>query len=272
MILEKTVELINRIYKNHEILPPKISRVVIGIGFSGVEIAAYSYSPILGLARTFPSVINEPSCSKIDFAGKLTEKSHVELMQWSIGPLSLKKIIGIATLNAVSQHVLKIMNPYKKIKEDLIDYLNIDGGTRVTFVGAIKPMIQNVSKRTNEITIIDNNLLEPQSFKNYTIKNHINELKEEELSTDILFCTGSALINNTLEEILALFKRKARYFVVIGPSASLIPEILFQYGVDMVGGMKIMDSDATIRVLQEGGGMKYFKQYGKKYNIINEKN
>ncbi|MHA1992378.1 MAG: Rossmann-like domain-containing protein [Candidatus Hodarchaeales archaeon] len=38
----------------------------------------------------------------------------------------------------------------------------------------------------------------------------------------------------------------------------------------MVGGMEIVDSEATLRVLQEGGGTKLFKQYGKKYNLIKE--
>ena len=48
----------------------------------------------------------------------------------------------------------------------------------------------------------------------------------------------------------------------------MIPDILFEKGVDIVGGMEIVDSEATLRVLQEGGGTKLFKRYGKKYNLI----
>ncbi|MFW9875435.1 MAG: Rossmann-like domain-containing protein [Candidatus Thorarchaeota archaeon] len=36
----------------------------------------------------------------------------------------------------------------------------------------------------------------------------------------------------------------------------------------MVGGMEIIDSKATLRILQEGGGTKIFKKFGKKYNLI----
>jgi uncharacterized protein (DUF4213/DUF364 family) len=48
----------------------------------------------------------------------------------------------------------------------------------------------------------------------------------------------------------------------------MIPDILFDNAVDIVGGMEIFDSKATLQVLQEGGGTKIFKQYGKKYNLI----
>lgn len=73
-----------------------------------------------------------------------------------------------------------------------------------------------------------------------------------------------------MEEILRKFKRKAQQIIVIGPTASMLPDILFDYGVDIVAGMKISDSDATLKVLQEGGGTKMFKKYGMKYYLIKE--
>jgi uncharacterized protein (DUF4213/DUF364 family) len=50
----------------------------------------------------------------------------------------------------------------------------------------------------------------------------------------------------------------------------MIPDILFDHGVDIVGGMEVLDSKSTIQVLQEGGGTKYFKKFGKKYNLIKD--
>ena len=73
-----------------------------------------------------------------------------------------------------------------------------------------------------------------------------------------------------MEKILELFRNKARKIILIGPSASMIPDVLFENGVNIVGGMEIIDSEAILRVLQEGGGTKLFKQYGKKYNLIKE--
>ena len=141
MILEKTVELIQQIYKIHKFTPPKVSKVVIGLGYTGVEISAYAFKPFLGLAATLPSIIKSTECSKIRFAGNLTNKSLSELLSWSYRPSSLKKIIGIATLNAVSQHIFKMKNPYPKITGDIFEYLNINQDSSITIIGLIKPLI-----------------------------------------------------------------------------------------------------------------------------------
>ncbi len=96
MILEKTVDLVKQTYKIHKIIPPRVTQVVIGLGYTGVEVTAYSYEPFLGLASTLSSIINNTDCGKIDFAGRLTKIHLSELLNWSLEPPSIKKIIGIS--------------------------------------------------------------------------------------------------------------------------------------------------------------------------------
>ena len=271
MILEKTVELVKQIYRYHKIIPPRLSKVVIGLGYTGVEIETLAYDPFLGLAYTMPGIIQNTNCSKIDFAGDLTNKKiFAELLQWSYGSVDLKKIIGIATLNAVSQHILEIINPYQEIKGDLIDFIKINNRSRVTFIGNISPLVRQVSLLTKDITIVEENQKKLEFGENLKIKRSIDELDEKALNSDVLFCTGTTLINNSIEEILYVFKKTANYIVLIGPTASMIPDVLFDNGVDIVGGMKIFDTKATLKIIQEGGGTKLFKNYGKKYNYIKE--
>ncbi len=268
MILEKTIKLVKQIYRIHKIVPPIATKVVLGLGYTGVEVTGYAYEPFLGLASTLPSIINSSDCSKIDFAGDLTNLKLNELLSWSIEPPSIKKIIGIATLNAVSQHIFCIMNPYKKLKEDLTKYLEINNDTSITFIGLIKPLIRKISTMTKKITILEDTLTTSRDFNEFKLMHNINQLKDEDLYTDILFCTGTTLINNTLEPILEKFKRRAHKIILLGPTASMIPDILFDHGIDIVGGMEIFDSEATIKVLQEGGGTKIFKKYGRKYSLL----
>jgi len=270
MILESTVKLVLDIYKYHKIIPPRVSKVVIGLGYTGVELEALAYDPFLGLAATLPAIIQSTNCTKIDFAGNLTNKSFKELMSWSYQPPSLERIIGIATLNAASQHILAVKSPYKEIEGDLVDFLKIKKDTKILFIGFMKPMIKKILNRTKFINIIDNNPLIKSSYQNIPILNDIDDLKESDLSGDILFCTGTSLINNTLEQILAVFRKKAKCIVLIGPTISFLPDILFDKGVDIVGGMTFSDSESTVKVLQEGGGTKYFKNFGRKYNFIKQ--
>ncbi|MFX0058216.1 MAG: Rossmann-like domain-containing protein [Candidatus Heimdallarchaeota archaeon] len=266
MILEKTLELIKQIYKYHKIVAPKITNVVIGLGYTGVEVSAYCYEPILGLAQTLPNIIRNFDCSKIDYAGNLMKLPLTEILSWVTEKPSLQKIIGIATLNAVSQHILEIENPYKELQDDLLEFLKINQNSRILFIGNIRPLIKKVYRLTKYITIVDNNPYLEFS-NNFSVKQSVDELSDEEVKADIVFCSGSSLITDSLEDILSLF-RKDTYIIVLGPTVSFIPEILFDYGVDIVGGIKIIDSKCTIQVLKEAGGTKIFKEYGKKYNFI----
>ena len=84
MILEKTVELVTQIYRYHKIIPPRVSKVVIGLGYTGVELEALAYDPFLGLAATLPAIIQSTNCTKIDFAGRLSDKSFKELMNFQL--------------------------------------------------------------------------------------------------------------------------------------------------------------------------------------------
>ncbi|MFX1371858.1 MAG: Rossmann-like domain-containing protein [Promethearchaeota archaeon] len=270
MILEETVDLIKQIYKINQIIFPKINNVVVGLGYTCVEVYVHAHKSFLGLASILPNVITNTDCSKINFAGELTNYSIEELLNWSFEAPNLKKIIGIAALNAVSQHVLKFMNTYRKVENNILKLLNIHETTKVTFIGLMKPIIRNIAETSKQITIIEDSISISPEFKKFKNTNNLNQLEENDLHTDILFCTGSALINNTLESILEKFKRKAQKIILIGPTASLIPDILFDYGVDIVCGMEIFDSRATMKVVQEGGGTKLFKKYGKKYNLIKD--
>ncbi|MFW9942577.1 MAG: Rossmann-like domain-containing protein [Candidatus Thorarchaeota archaeon] len=268
MILEKTVELVKQIYKDHEIIPPKISKVVIGLGYTGVEISLDDVEPILGLASTLPSVINNVDCSKIKFAGNLTNKKLLELAEWSYLEPSLEKIIGIAALNAVSQHILRLENHYSKLKGDPLNFLEINQDTNITIIGLMKPFIRKLIKKTRDITLVEDTLRVPKEFQEFKFLTAINEFKKDEISTDILFCTGTSLINNTFEQILKLFRKKTKKIIVMGPSVGILPDILFNHGVDIVGGMEITNSEEVLKILQEGGGTQIFKKYGKKYNLI----
>ena len=270
MILEKTLKHIKQIFQKHEIVPPKVTKIVIGLGYTGVKVSAYGLEPLLGLASTLPSLITSDECSKVNFAGDLTKKDLLELLEWSYLSPSLKRIIGIATLNAVSQYILKIQNPYFKIEEDLVDYLELNLDTKITIIGLMKPLIRRLSEKTLNITLVEDRIKIPFEFNKFDFHTNIDELKEEDLSTDILFCTGTALINDTIEKILDLFSGIARKIIVMGPSVGLLPDILFEYGTDIVGGMEIFDTEATLKVLQEGGGTQIFKKFGKKYNLLNK--
>ncbi|TXT65156.1 MAG: hypothetical protein BAJALOKI3v1_130060 [Promethearchaeota archaeon] len=271
MIIDKTIDLVQNLLDDKKIPTPEISNAVLGLGYTGVELEFRGSNNEIGVAYTLPELFKNGSCTKINFAGVLTDRAVQELLNWGKNPLSLERIIGIATLNALSQfYIHNYRTQYTFLTEDLFHYFNLNEDTKVTFIGLIKPMIKKMAQTTKNIVIIEKNLEFSGEFKDFTLRRNINNLDQEELDTDILICTGTSLINNTLEHILEAFENKAKFKCFIGPSASMIPDILFEEGIDLVGGMKFENSAKTFKVLQEAGGTKFFKKYAQKYNIIKQ--
>jgi putative heavy-metal chelation protein len=57
-------------------------------------------------------------------------------------------------------------------------------------------------------------------------------------SADVVLITGTTLVNDTLEHLLALCRPAARA-VVVGPTVGLLPDALLRRGVDVLGGIGI---------------------------------
>ena len=62
--------------------------------------------------------------------------------------------------------------------------------------------------------------------------------------------TASALINHTLDGLLALCRPEA-LVMVLGPSTPLSP-VLFQHGVSLLSGARVVDEAAVLRMVAQG--------------------
>jgi hypothetical protein len=58
-------------------------------------------------------------------------------------------------------------------------------------------------------------------------------------------------MNNTLDEVLACCN-PAAHIALIGPTASCLPDPLFERGVDVVGGTTVVDLDHLLPRLEAG--------------------
>ncbi|MDD2373184.1 MAG: DUF364 domain-containing protein [Syntrophomonadaceae bacterium] len=76
---------------------------------------------------------------------------------------------------------------------------------------------------------------------------------------DYVFITGTAFINKTMPRLLEL-SRSAKT-ILVGPSVPITP-ILFNYGVEAMAGMVILDEKSCWQAGREGGKTKVFKQGG----------
>jgi len=73
----------------------------------------------------------------------------------------------------------------------------------------------------------------------------------------VLIVTGVTLVNHTLEEILKVARQDAE-IAIIGPTASMLPDVLFERGVRVVGGVWVKKPDELLDVLAAGGSGYHF--------------
>jgi uncharacterized protein (DUF4213/DUF364 family) len=74
---------------------------------------------------------------------------------------------------------------------------------------------------------------------------------------DVALITGATLVNNTLENLLALIRPEARV-TVVGPTVGMLPDAFFARGADVLGCVRITAPDAFLDLLAEGGSGYHF--------------
>ena len=74
---------------------------------------------------------------------------------------------------------------------------------------------------------------------------------------DVLLVTGTTLINDTLDHLLALAKPHCRV-AMVGPTVGLLPDAFLSRGAQILGSIEIRRPDEFLDVLAEGGSGYHF--------------
>lgn len=258
-ILRETGEQVGRsLGKKFDTLA--VERVVIGLFFTGVKLsdgnAGVCYTPI----KTIPEAVCCPSSARaMPSSGELRGKPAAALLDESWTGSAVRKAVGIATLNALSAGLWERDPgaPYV-LQEgvDALDTLEIGDDAHVVVVGALAPFLKVLKRRGKPYRVLE---LDPTTLKPDELPYFAPAVSAptEVPYADVLVVTGTALINDTLEDLLALARPDATV-VVVGPTASMLPQAFFRRGVDIVGGVLVTDPDPLLDVLSEAGSGFHF--------------
>jgi uncharacterized protein (DUF4213/DUF364 family) len=175
--------------------------------------------------------------------------------------------LKIAALNAISSAIIS-SGKYKILENtDPIDLIDLTPGKTITIVGAFHSYIQKVASSNNRLYVLELNekALMPEQRQYYV---PANEYKNVLPDSDIVIITGLTLVNNTIDGLLSAIGKKTEV-VVTGPSGSIIPDILFENNVSIIGAARITDPETLFDLVGEGGtGYHLFKYCARKICII----
>ncbi len=176
-------------------------------------------------------------------AGELAQKTALEVVEYARSDNLLEASIGMAALNSLIE-----IDEDRCVELNAFEILAEKGkGKNVCVVGHF-PFIPRMRKLANRLWVIEKR---PQE----------GDLSAEEAENvlplaDVVAITGTSFINHTVDELLSLCRKS--FVVMVGATSPLSP-VLFDYGVDMIAGSKVVDSQKAIRCISEGATFKQIK-------------
>ena len=187
-----------------------------------------------GLASTVHE--DHPYHRAVRDVGSLTQKSALELAQYVESDNLLEASIGMAAINSLID-----IDKSKCTEQNAFDILAERGRSKNIAIVGHFPWVSRLGKLARKVWVIEE---KPQDGALPA------EAAEGILpQADVVGITGTSFINHTIEKLLHLSKNG--FIVVIGPTSPLSP-VLFDWGVDVIAGVKVAEPEKTIRSISEG--------------------
>jgi uncharacterized protein (DUF4213/DUF364 family) len=258
-ILDETVAAI------HELLAEEfdritIERVVVGLFFTGVKLSTGQVGACATPIKTIPEAVCCPSSAHaMPFPGKMRGRPAARLLDEVRQQDGIRRAVGIAAMNALAARCWDLRaNPDVDldIGVDAFDAADIRPGQVVVLVGAFGPFLRELKRRGQPYLVLE---LDPATLK----ADELPFFRPAEQSlvvvpqADVLLVTGTTLINDTLDRILAAARPEARK-VVVGPTVGLMPDAFLRRGCDILGGIQVTRPDEFLDTLAEGGSGYHF--------------
>jgi uncharacterized protein (DUF4213/DUF364 family) len=258
-ILGETIAMIGTIL-GPELDEVTIERVVVGLFFTGVKLSTGAAGTSATPIKSIPEAVCCPSSAMtMPFPGKLRGRRAAELAREALSGHGIRRAVGIATVNALADCCWE-RRPHPRVELrqgiDAFDATDIRQGDKVVVVGAFIPFLKELKRRGQTFLVLEQ---DPATLKADELPFFRPAERAAEIlpDADVVMITGSTLVNNTLEDLLALTRPGARV-TVVGPTVGMLPDAFLARGADVLGCVRITEPDAFLDLLAEGGSGYHF--------------
>jgi hypothetical protein len=177
-----------------------------------------------------------------DFVGKDPQGVALEFG----GEDPVKEMIALGALNAVCQHVMRATEFEIESAPDPLGLLSVAAEDRIGMVGLFLGLTKAIKKAGAELVVIEKKEKLIEEFPDLPITTDPSKLS----TCNKVLCTGTTLLNNSLDDILSHCSPDA-FVSIIGPTAGYFPDPLFARGVDVVGGRVVKNGEVFLQRLAE---------------------
>lgn len=269
---------IMQLYKDEGLTPERL----IGISFSGKWITVFATKGLSGMAFNFTGehgVYGEVDPAPLTKLQRFIGKSLTCLAEYIAEKEGiLYRSLYLAVLNALSYP----FNRSEQLKNRGFSFISskkfnfVKENDFVTVIGA-GGVVNQLRERCREVHVSDmrpKSVLESLYISKVICKGparitfHSEKENEELLSqSDVVFMTGCTLVNQTVFDLIPMIK-KARVIGLFGPSAMLLPDFLFELGVNYIMTSHITNQKLMMDFMFDGMGGKIPENCMENYAII----
>jgi uncharacterized protein (DUF4213/DUF364 family) len=258
-ILRETLDAIGAVL-GAEVGHVRIARAVAGVYYAGAMLEGGA----AGACAMPTERRGETMCCPAPAAdalapGRLRGAAVIDLAQQSLAGDGVWRALGIAALNALADLCWQYRpHPEMELRLDMdaFDAAGIRPGERVVLVGAFVPFLRALKQRRQPFIVLERNpaLLKPDEMPFFRAAAEADSALSQ---AQVVLITGTSLVNDTLDGLLAAVNPGARV-AIVGPTVGLLPDPYLRRGVDILGGVRIVEPEAFLDVVAEGGGAHDF--------------
>jgi uncharacterized protein (DUF4213/DUF364 family) len=237
-----------------------VERAVIGLFFTGVKLTTGHAGACATPIKTIPEAVCCPSSAMaMPFPGKLKGRPARDVMKEAFSDHGIRRGVGIAAVNALAELCWERRpHPLVELQRgiDAFDANEFRPEDQTVVVGAFVPFLKELKRRKQRFLVLekDPDTLKPEEMPFYRPAEMAREVVPQ---ADVLLVTGTTLLNDTLEDLLAWARPEARV-TVVGPTVGLLSDAFLKRGADYLGGVRITDPDGFLDLLAEGGSGYHF--------------
>jgi uncharacterized protein (DUF4213/DUF364 family) len=190
-----------------------------------------------GLASTQRDAHTPHGHSLIRWAGDVLDHTPNELAGLLRSKSPMEAALGMATVNALLE-VDDALWIDRNASEEIIQR---GTGKRVVIVGHF-PFIPKVRRAVGHLDVLE---LDPGA-------DELSPAAAAEVipQADVVAITGTSLVNKTFDGLIQHCRPDA-FVLVLGPTSPLSP-VLFDYGVDLIAGTRVVDPVLAMTVVGQG--------------------
>ncbi len=190
-----------------------------------------------GLASTQRDTQSPHGKSLVRKAGNLLDYSAQEMAGLLQARSPMEAALGMAAVNALLD-----VDESRLVERNAAEEIMHRGeGKRVAIAGHF-PFIQKVRRAAAHLDVLE---LDP-GHGELPAAAAADVLPQ----ADVVAITGTSLVNRTFDQLIAHCRPDA-FVLVLGPTSPLSP-VLFDYGVDLIAGTRVIDPQMALRVASQG--------------------